>query len=156
MTPEPPPSLRAGGEAIQLTSDSTGEFSPVWSPDGTLIAFHRLVAGQRSLFTVSADGTGRRGVSRLSARDSLQELFRAPSAVAAYVGGALQLFVVSTVLAWLPSYLNRFHGLAGDKACLKAAIVIVVSSIGIVLWGYVADRLAVRRARTGCSCRRYA
>jgi eukaryotic-like serine/threonine-protein kinase len=53
----------AGGEAIQLTSDSTGEFSPVWSPDGTLIAFHRLVAGQRSLFTVSADGTGLRQVS---------------------------------------------------------------------------------------------
>jgi Tol biopolymer transport system component len=31
-----------GGEAIQLTTDSTGAFSPAWSPDGHQIAFHSM------------------------------------------------------------------------------------------------------------------
>jgi hypothetical protein len=56
-------------------------------------------------------------------------------------GGALQLLTVSTVYVWLPSYLNRFHGLATDKAGLMTALVLVLGSVGIVLWGYVADRV---------------
>ena len=40
----------AGGEAIQLTTDSAGAYSPAWSPDGRQIAFHSMRAGQsRSL-----------------------------------------------------------------------------------------------------------
>jgi serine/threonine-protein kinase len=48
----------AGGEAIQLTTDSTGAFSPAWSPDGRQIAFHSMRAGNRDLYTMEADGSG--------------------------------------------------------------------------------------------------
>jgi Tol biopolymer transport system component len=48
----------SGGEATQLTTDSAGDFSPVWSPDGGRIAFHSRRNDNRDLFTMNADGTG--------------------------------------------------------------------------------------------------
>jgi len=76
------------------------------------------------------------------ARDVAAGLFRARSGVAAYVGGALQLFVVGTVYAWLPSYLNRTYGLPAPRAGAKAALVVLLGSAGAVVWGHVADRLS--------------
>jgi MFS family permease len=72
----------------------------------------------------------------------VRALFKPRSAVAAYAGGALQLIAVSTIYAWLPSYLNRSYGMATDKAGLMTAIVLILGGVGIVLWGYVADRMA--------------
>jgi Tol biopolymer transport system component len=50
----------AGGEARQLTTEPTGDFSPDWSPDGHRIVFHSLRNGNRDVYTVEADGTGLR------------------------------------------------------------------------------------------------
>ncbi|MBL0169818.1 MAG: PD40 domain-containing protein [Gemmatimonadaceae bacterium] len=47
----------SGGEATRLTSDSTGDYSPEWSPDGRLIVFHSVRAGTRDIYTMNADGT---------------------------------------------------------------------------------------------------
>ena len=49
----------AGGEPIQLTTDSLSDFSPAWSPDGRRIAFHTLRNGTRDVYTMNADGTDR-------------------------------------------------------------------------------------------------
>jgi MFS family permease len=89
------------------------------------------------------------GAVRMGPRAVLAALFRPRSALAAYFGGALQLVSASTLLAWLPSYFNRYYGLPVDQAGLRAAVVILLGSLGIVAWGYVADRLAAfdRRAR---------
>jgi serine/threonine-protein kinase len=48
----------AGGEAIQLTTDSAGAYGPTWSPDGLQIAFHSMRSGNRDLYTMAADGSG--------------------------------------------------------------------------------------------------
>lgn len=77
---------------------------------------------------------------RLGVRGVLRGLLGPRTALLCYAGGALQLLTVSTVYVWLPSYLNRFHGLPTDKAGLMTALVLVLGSVGIVLWGYVADR----------------
>ena len=55
-----------------------------------------------------------------------------------------QLVVASTTWAWLPSYFNRYYGLAPDQAGLKAGLVVLVGGIGAVVWSVVADRLSVR------------
>ena len=62
-------------------------------------------------------------------------------------GAAVQLIVVSAVWAWLPSYLNRVHGIAPDQAAIKAALVVLCGAAGTVVWGAVADRCGVVRAR---------
>ena len=63
------------------------------------------------------------------------------------VGAAMQLIVVSAVWSWLPSYLNRFHGMAPDVASKQAALVVLVGALGSVFWGYIVDRIALRQAR---------
>jgi predicted MFS family arabinose efflux permease len=62
-------------------------------------------------------------------------------------GAAVQLIVVSAVWAWLPSYLNRVHGIAPDQAAIKAALVVLCGAVGTVVWGAVADRCGAVRAR---------
>ncbi|CAN5922593.1 MFS transporter [soil metagenome] len=79
---------------------------------------------------------------RLGVRGVLRGVLGPRTALVAYAASALQLLTVSTVYVWLPSYLNRFHGLATDKAGLMTALVLVLGSVGVVLWGYVADRQA--------------
>lgn len=61
------------------------------------------------------------------------------------LGGASQLIVVSAIWSWLPSFLNRFHGLAPEQAAARAALVVLVGAIGSVVWGTVTDRLGARR-----------
>jgi len=74
-------------------------------------------------------------------------LARTPTVLWVCVGSAMQLIVVSAVWSWLPSYLNRFHGVAPDAAGMQAALVVLVGALGSVFWGYVVDRLAHRRPR---------
>ncbi len=64
------------------------------------------------------------------------------STVYAYIGGALQLFVSAAVVAWIPSYLNRFYGLQPEQAAVKAAIVVLAGGVGMAGGGMVADRLS--------------
>ena len=46
-----------GTNVVQLTNNTVGDLTPTWSPDGTQIVFHRLVAGRFQLFVMNADGT---------------------------------------------------------------------------------------------------
>lgn len=74
-------------------------------------------------------------------------LFHPRTALWVCIGGAMQLFVVSTMSAWLPSFFNRFYGLAPEKAGLKAAVVILMATLGAVVWGFVVDRAGRTKPR---------
>lgn len=63
------------------------------------------------------------------------------------LAGAAQLIVVSAVWAWLPSYLNRVHGVAPGEAGVKAALVVLCGAAGSVVWGAVVDRAGNGRPR---------
>ena len=69
------------------------------------------------------------------------------TAVLVCLGSALQLFVLSTMYTWMPSFLNRYYGLAPDQAGLKAAIVILLGAVGAVVWGNLADRAGRKQPR---------
>ena len=87
-------------------------------------------------------------LNRLSkARAITGELFRARSGIAACFAGALQLITASTILAWLPSFFNRYYGLPADRSGVWAAAIIVCATVGAVFWANVADRLARRDIR---------
>jgi MFS family permease len=55
------------------------------------------------------------------------------------------LVVVSAVWSWLPSFLNRVHGFAPERAAVLAALVVLGGAAGSVLWGAVVDRAGKRR-----------
>jgi len=84
------------------------------------------------------------GAQRLSARAVVNELLRPRTALVTCIGAGLNLLVVSTIWAWLPSYLNRYYGLATDQAGLKTGIVVLVGGVGALVWSTVADRLSSR------------
>jgi hypothetical protein len=47
-----------GSGVIQLTNNTYPEFDPIWSPDGTRIAFGRFDGGDFEVIVINADGTG--------------------------------------------------------------------------------------------------
>jgi len=77
-----------------------------------------------------------------SFRSLLPGLFSARSVIFAYLGNGLQLFIVGALIAWLPSFLNRTYGMATGKAAAVAAVFVLVSGVGMIAWGMIADRIA--------------
>ena len=75
----------------------------------------------------------------------LRTLYSSRSVLAAYVGSGLQLFVGGTVIVWMPSYLNRFYHMPTDRAGAVAAIIVLCSGAGMVLFGILSDRLCRQR-----------
>jgi MFS family permease len=73
-----------------------------------------------------------------------RQLLSSRTALAACVGGGLQLLVVSSMYAWLPSYLNRYHDLPPDLAGVRTGWVVLIGGLGAVIWSIIADRLTVR------------
>lgn len=86
---------------------------------------------------------GSRGTVRVIATALLEPR----TAVLVCLGSALQLFVLSTIYTWMPSFLNRYYGLPTDQAGLKAAIVILLGAAGTVVWGNLADRAGRKQPR---------
>jgi len=82
-----------------------------------------------------------------AARAVVQALVRSRTMLWVCIGGAAQLIVVSAIWAWLPSFLNRVHGMAPDRAATSAALVVLSGAVGSVLWGAVIDRAGRHRPR---------
>jgi len=114
---------------------------------GLFLAFVFLLT-VRDYKTVALPVGGASGSkSRLTARAVVAELLRPRTALVTCIGAGLNLLVVSTIWAWLPSYFNRFYGLAPDRAGFKTGIVILIGGVGALLWSVVADRLSARFPR---------
>jgi sugar phosphate permease len=66
--------------------------------------------------------------------------------VCAYVGSGIHLLVPAAVWAWMPSFLNRYYGMTTGNAAVCAAVFVLVTGLGMVVCGNLADRLS-RNAR---------
>jgi MFS transporter, Spinster family, sphingosine-1-phosphate transporter len=114
---------------------------------GLVLAFVFLTI-VRDYKTIALPAGGATGSKpRMTARAVVAELLRPRTALVTCVGAGLNLLVVSTMYAWLPSYFNRFYGLPPDKAGLKTGVVVLVGGLGALLWSVVADRLSARMPR---------
>ncbi len=118
-------------------------FGAVGMPGLALCAVFLFVV--RDYKTVALpSGDYARATHRLSARAVAAELLRPRTALVTCIGAGLNLLVVSTTWAWLPSYLNRYYGIAPDQAGLKTGIVVLVGGLGAFVWSVLADRLSPR------------
>ena len=120
-------------------------FGVVGIPGVFLALLYFFVRDYKTVALVTRDATGT--ATKMRFGQMAASLFRAPSAVATYFAGGLQLLLVSTMYAWLPSYLSRSYGLPMDQAGIKSAIVLLMGSLGAVFWGFVADRVGRNRPR---------
>ena len=76
-----------------------------------------------------------------AAKVPLRSLVNSRSVIGAYIGSGLQLFVGGTVIVWIPSYLNRYYGMATDVAGGVAAMIVLVGGLGMIACGMLSDRL---------------
>jgi MFS family permease len=106
------------------------------------VVFLLVVRDYKTVALPSTNATT--GTPRLSARAVVSELLRPRTALVTCIGAGLNLLVVSTIWAWLPSYLNRYYGLAPDQAGLRTGIVVLVGGVGALIWSAVSDRLSSR------------
>ena len=73
-------------------------------------------------------------------RSPLATVFATRSVISAYVGSGLQLFIGASLIAWMPSYLNRYYGMSADKAGVAAAAFVLCGGAGMIFWGFISDR----------------
>lgn len=108
-----------------------------------LAAVYGVVVTERKLASAGVGPSTAPG-ARDPVRKLLPRLFSSVSVLCAYVGSGLQMFLAMALMAWMPSYLDRYYGLPPDKAGLAAGVFALVTGIGMVGGGLVCDRLGRR------------
>jgi TolB protein len=56
--------MEADGSGLTTLTHSGHAFEPAWSPDGTRIAFTSLRGGRGQIYSIRADGTGLRRLTK--------------------------------------------------------------------------------------------
>jgi len=77
------------------------------------------------------------------------KIFTTPVLLVLFVGQAAQFFFVGTLGNWLPSFFNRVYGMPLNVAGMRTGLVLLVAASGMVLGGWVIDKLiqSMPRAR---------
>lgn len=84
-------------------------------------------------------------VGKPGVRGVAAALFGSPKVVLTYLASGVQLFVLGSLMAWTPSYLNRAYGLEPATAAAAAACLLISSGVGMIVWGVVTDRACATR-----------
>jgi len=110
-----------------------------------LVIFYALIVREDRVRSeagqVTADGR-MAGIAKPRLRAIFSGLFSSRAVIAAYIGSGLQLFIMAAMLAWLPSFLNRYYDLPTDKAGVAAAAFILIGAIGMTVCGVITDRVS--------------
>jgi MFS family permease len=108
-----------------------------------LIVRESRVAGSKSdLGAVALGSAARGGLIRL-----LSTLFPSRTVVLTYIGSGLQLFISASLIAWTPSFLNRYYALGTAKAAGLSAVLILAGGFGMIGCGILADWISRRVPR---------
>jgi MFS family permease len=106
-----------------------------------LVVLYRVIVTEKRL-SIQATRQNSRQKLPFSLGRLLKGLFASKAVRFTYVGSGLQLFIMAAMIAWLPSYLNRYYHLPTDRAALMAGLFLLVGGIGMVLCGMITDRLS--------------
>jgi MFS family permease len=117
----------------------------LWVHSGAVLAIADLIVAREPPRVVATpDCAKAEEGTRVRLRTILKEPLARRAAVWSYAGNGFQTFVWAALAAWLPSYLNRYYAIPPDEAGVKSGAFILISGVGMVACGYVADRLGAR------------
>ncbi|MGW0042881.1 MFS transporter [Rhodococcus sp. NPDC003348] len=107
-----------------------------------LVAAFRAVVTEGRLAEHAADETPEATAPGGPAiRVPVSSLFTNPAVWCAYLGGGLQMFTAAVMLAWAPSFFNRYYDMAPDKAGAIASVFVLLIAIGMIVCGMITDRV---------------
>lgn len=118
-------------------------FGAVGFPGLLMALMFLLVPDYKNVIVKLAPAMGGEGGKTKILR-MIRTLSKGPTMVLLCIAGSLQMIVVSTLWAWMPSYFNRFHGMPPAQAAKYAAVLVLCGALGAVFWGWVADRVSRR------------
>jgi len=124
-----------------------GALIVVGIPGLVLAALYPLVVRDYATVALLKPDLANHTSRKMRVVDALKELFGSSAVCFTYLGSGLQVLVQSTLIAWLPSYLNRFYGLTPDRAAIKAAMVVLLGGVGMFCGGYLADHASRKNYR---------
>jgi len=101
-----------------------------------------VVTEKRLAPRASSTDAKHNAVPRGDLRTLLPRLFSSVSVISAYVGSGLQLFIAAALMAWLPSYFNRYYDMPTAKAGATAGVFVLIIGIGMIVGGIASDRIA--------------
>ncbi|CAB3769068.1 MFS transporter [Paraburkholderia humisilvae] len=109
-----------------------------------LVVIYVLVVTEKRLMPLSvASGGQETGVrERMRVGALLKRLLSTKSVACAYVGSGIHLFVPAALWAWMPSFLNRYYGMVVGSAAAGAAVLVLVTGLGMVVCGNLTDRIS--------------
>jgi MFS family permease len=88
---------------------------------------------------------GRGPTSRSGLMVSIGGLFKIPTLWFVYLAFAMNTAITTSLMTWLPSYFNRFHGMSEQKAGTMSAGLALLVLVGAPLGGFLADRWRRKR-----------
>ncbi|MDM0113687.1 MFS transporter [Variovorax sp. J22R133] len=77
----------------------------------------------------------------------VRQVFIARSGNLSFLAFGLQMAIPSILIAWMPTFLNRFYGFEPRKAALMAAAAVLAAGLGVLFGGGLSDRLSRGRPR---------
>jgi predicted MFS family arabinose efflux permease len=89
--------------------------------------------------------------SKMNFRDILREFSRTPSLLFTFIGFAGNTFLTTSILSWLPTFLNRSENLSMEKASFKGSLVMLLAIVGSPLGGFLADKWLKKKANARLS-----
>jgi MFS family permease len=135
------------GGAIAARWGWQAAFGAVGIPGLVLALLYMAVRDYKTVDIQNATQSGTQQSVGTLVRRTVSQLAGNRTLVWACSGAAMQLIVVSSIWSWLPSFLNRYHGVAADQAARQAALVVLAGAIGGFIWGTLVDRCALGRAK---------
>lgn len=89
--------------------------------------------------------------AQVNPRAIAREVFGKRAAVLCFTAYGLAAFAVTAYVVWLPSYFDRYYGMATADAALTAAMLVLATGVGMIACGQVADRVARKAASSSAT-----
>jgi len=108
-------------------------------------AFPLLVRERKE---TARDALRHANVEGMALRALPHAILAARTALWSYLGSGLQMFGIGSLLAWMPSFLDRHHHLGASRAAVGAGVLALLAGAGMIIGGALVDLAARRAART--------
>ena len=135
------------GGAVAAHSGWRMAFFVVGAPGLLFALIYPFVVRDYKSVPLTAEGKRERAPVHLSIMQTVREVFAARSGNFTFVAGGLQMAMPAILIAWLPTYLGRYHHMDVKTAALMAGVAVLASGVGMIFGGGLADRLSLFRPR---------